>query len=122
MTTKPQAPKVAEVEQDLPDTTAEAIASEVATRVAAAMEKERQKLHDDLQEAYWITRIEEDETNNEMNKAVIPNIDCMPQARGDEVPESKPSPKPPTDDELRAQRIKAERARLLTHKSKREGA
>ena len=55
----------------------------------------------------------------EMAEAVIQLVGCMTQARADDAaPKPVQTPKATTEADLRAQRIKAERAKLLT---KREG-
>lgn len=108
MTTKPQAPEVAEVEtQDLPN-----IDTAIAAEVAKQLKDERTALREDLEELHWLKQIE-------MAEAVIQLVGCMTQARADDAaPKPVQTPKATTEADLRAQRIKAERAKLLT---KREG-
>lgn len=113
MTNKPQAPEVAEVEvQDLPDTTAEAIADEVAKQVKAERDAERADVRRDLEEAFWLAGIE---AFSAIVQALAPKAEITVAA----APVKEAAPKAPTEAEQRAQRIKAERAKLLT---KREGA
>ncbi|MBV5333768.1 hypothetical protein JZU57_00635, partial [bacterium] len=61
------------------------------------------------QELCWLKQIE-------MAESVIQYVACMTQSRGGDGLH----PKPPTEVDLKAQRIQSERARLLTSKSNRE--